>query len=254
MGAGHSHVLFSHSETGVHRLVPEAKVAATLLFIGAVVATPRSAFWAFGVDALLLVGVALAARVSLLRLARRLVLELPFLAFAFFLPLIGRGPRVDVLWFSVSESGTWGAWNILVKGTIGVAATSLLGATTTVPELLGALGRLRVPRVIVEIASFMVRYLEVVTNEMRRMRIARLSRGHDPRWIWQARAVATSAGALFIRSFERGERVHLAMLSRGYDGTLYRSDPTAIVVRDWALTLMIPTGALAVCLTAVLVR
>ena len=30
------------------------------------------------------------------------------------------------------------------------------------------------------------------------------------------------AGVLFIRSYERGERVHLAMLSRGYDGHLPR--------------------------------
>ena len=50
------------------------------------------------------------------------------------------------------------------------------------------------------------------------MRRARLSRGHDPRFLWQVGATARGVGALFVRSYERGERVHLAMLSRGFDG------------------------------------
>ena len=41
-------------------------------------------------------------------------------------------------------------------------------------------------------------------------------RGDDPRWIWQVRALARTAGALFVRAYERGERVYVAMLARGY--------------------------------------
>jgi cobalt/nickel transport system permease protein len=68
--------------------------------------------------------------------------------------------------------------------------------------------------------GFMLRYLEVVGDELRRMRIASASRGfsaRDPRH-WPV--LAKGVGALFIRSFERGERVHLAMVSRGYSGRL----------------------------------
>ena len=36
--------------------------------------------------------------------------------------------------------------------------------------------------------------------------------------------LATGLGALFVRSFERGERVHLALVSRGYDGRLPAPD------------------------------
>ena len=50
------------------------------------------------------------------------------------------------------------------------------------------------------------------------MRIARESRGRDPRWRYQAIAVARTGGSLFVRTYERGERVHMAMLARGYDG------------------------------------
>ena len=124
-------------------------------------------------------------------------------------------PHTEVLGMSLSVPGLWGAWNILIKGTLGVAATGLLVATTDVRDLLQALDRLHVPKAFTAIAGFMIRYGEVIAGELRQMRIARISRGHDPRWIWQARAVAATAGTLFIRSYERGERVYLAMASRG---------------------------------------
>ena len=109
-----------HGHSPVHELA-EAKVAATVLFVFAVVVTPREAFWAFGLDAAIVIAVALVAAVPLGRLARRLVIELPFLAFALFLPFIGQGERVQVGFLSLSVAGLWGAWNILIKGTLGVA-------------------------------------------------------------------------------------------------------------------------------------
>jgi cobalt/nickel transport system permease protein len=250
MGAGHSHRLFVHGDSPVHHLPPECKVAATVLFVFTVVATPRAAFWAFGLYGLIVVGLAVIAGVALPKLAKRLVIELPFLAFALFLPFIGRGERVQVGFLSLSVAGLWGAWNILVKGTLGVAATSLLGATTTVPELLRGLERLKMPKPIVAITGFMVRYGDVITDDMRRMKIARESRGYDPRWFWQARAVATSAGTLFIRSYERGERVYVAMLSRGYEGALPTLDSTPTARRDWLVALALPGAAAAICVAA----
>ena len=65
----------------------------------------------------------------------------------------------------------------------------------------------------------MLRYIDLIAAEARRMRLARLSRGHDPRFLWQLGATARGVGALFVRSYERGERVHLAMLSRGLPGS-----------------------------------
>ena len=128
-----------------------------------------------------------------------------------------------MLGLSLSEPGLWAAWNIVAKGTLGVLAAIVLASTTPVADLLLGLERLRVPRVLTSIAGFMVRYLDVIAGEAARMRIARASRGYDPRWLWQARAIAASAGTLFVRSYERGERVHLAMCSRGYAGVDARS-------------------------------
>jgi cobalt/nickel transport system permease protein len=256
-GHGHAHGLYRPGTSVVHRLAPPAKVAATLAFVVAVVATPRTAFWAFGAHALLVVVVARLARLPLPTLARRLAVELPFVAFAVFLPLVGEAPRTEVpgLGVALSEPGLWAAWNILAKGTLGVAATILLASTTSVAELLYGLDRLRVPRAFTAIAGFMVRYAEVITGEARRMRIARLSRGHDPRWLWQGRALAATAGTLFIRSFERGERIHVAMLARGYTGELPPAagdthDDRAVRRREALLVALVPTVAALVALTA----
>ena len=219
-GSGVTTHLVHDGDTIVHRLPASTKIATTVLFVLAVVATPRDAVWAFAVDLGVVVAVMVAARLPRRLVTRRLRIELPFLAFALFLPIVGQAPRVDVLGLPLSEPGLAAAWNILVKGTLGVLAAIVLAATTPIAELLHGLRRLRVPAAPVAIAGFMARYLDVITGEANRMRVARLSRGYDPRWIWEARAFAASTGTLFVRAYERGERVHLAMLSRGYSGTI----------------------------------
>jgi cobalt/nickel transport system permease protein len=222
---GHAHgdgldSLYVAGESPVHRVAPEVKIAATVAYVFAVVATPREALWALGADLVLLAGVVGLAGLRPALVARRLRIEIPFLLFAAFMPFTGAGPRVDILGVSLSEPGLWAAWNIVAKGTLGVAASIVLAATTPVADLLRGLDRLHVPRVITAIAGFMVRYLGIVAGEARRMHVARQSRGYDPRWLWQARGMAASAGTLFVRSYERGERVYVAMVARGYDGTM----------------------------------
>jgi cobalt/nickel transport system permease protein len=250
VAAGHAHPLYLPGASPLHRAPPQCKVAASVLFVLAVVATPREAVWAYGVYALLLLGLARVGRVPLPLLARRLVIEVPFVLFAVLLPVVGQGERVEVLGLPLAREGLWAAWNILVKGTLGVTASLIVAATTPVPELLRGLERLRLPRAFTTIAGFMVRYADVIADELRRMRIARLSRGYDPRWIWQARAVAATAGTLFIRSYERGERVYLAMVSRGYAGSMPVLEDLAATRRQWLAALAVPAAAAVVAVTA----
>jgi cobalt/nickel transport system permease protein len=110
------------------------------------------------------------------------------------------------------------AWGLVAKGTIGVMSSLTLAATTEPSDVLLGLRRLRMPELIVQIMGFMIRYLDVVTADLGRMVVAMRSRGVEPRSPRHWPVLARSLGALFIRSYERGERVHLAMLSRGYDG------------------------------------
>jgi cobalt/nickel transport system permease protein len=223
MGAGHGHKLHFHGHSPVHRAPAHLKVLALLGFMLLVVATPGDWLPVFAGYLAVLVAVVAVSRVPATYLLRRTVVEVPFVVFALLMPFIATGPRVDVLGVAVSQPGLTAAWTLLVKGTLGVLASLTLAATTEPRDLLAGLERLRVPNLLVQIMGFMVRYLDVVTDEMARMRVARQSRGFDARDIRHWPILARSSGALFIRSYERGERVHLAMLSRGYTGTMPRA-------------------------------
>lgn len=259
MGAGHTHGasrsvsdgLYVHGHTPLHRLPAEVKLVGLLAFVVTVVATPREQAWAFGVYALLLVGLVALTRLRPGLVLRRMVIEVPFLVFAVLLPFVALGERVDVAGLSLSVDGLLGGFNILAKGTLGVVAAILLSATTTPRDLVVGLQRLRVPALFVTILSFMVRYLDVVVDDMRRMALARASRGFEARHLGHVPVVAKAAGALFIRSYERGERVHLAMVSRGFTGTMPQltaprptSGQWALVVGGWLLVAAVATTAL----------
>lgn len=220
MGAGHGHRLHFHGHSPVHRAPAHLKVLVLVGFMLVVVATPAQVRSAFAAYALVVVAVITLSRVPFGYVAKRMVIEVPFVVFAVLMPFISHGPRTEVLGLEVSEPGLLAATGLLMKGTLGVSAALTLAATTEPAALLAGLQRLRVPDLLVQIAGFMVRYLDVVSAELARMMVAMRSRGCDPRSPRHWPAMARGLGALFIRSYERGERVHLAMLSRGYDGRL----------------------------------
>jgi cobalt/nickel transport system permease protein len=220
MGAGHGHRLHYHGHSPVHRAAAHRKLLALLGFVLVVVATPPDWFAAYAVYLAVVLAVVLVSAVPPTYILKRLVVEVPFVVFAMLMPFIATGPRVEVLGVSVSQAGLVAGWALLAKGTLGVLASLTLAATTEPRDVLVGLERLRLPAQLVQIMGFMIRYVDVVTDEMRRMRIALESRGFSARNPRHWPVVARSAGALFIRSYERGERVHLAMVSRGYTGSL----------------------------------
>lgn len=246
MGAGHAHALYVHEHSLVHRLAPQVKVASALSFVFLVAITPREAIWGFLIYATAIAAVAMVSKIKPSFMAVRMLGILPFVAFAFLIPFIASGQQIEVLGVDVSREGLWAAWNILAKASIGAATSIVLAATTEVPDILAGMNRLKVPVVLTSIAGFMIRYLELIVEEIGRIRIAMASRGYDPRWLWQARPIAASAGAMFVRSYERGERVYDAMVARGFTGEipeLRRRDPSA---RDWLAGALLPVLGLLV--------
>ncbi len=250
MGAGHAHALYVHEHSPIHRLAPEAKLVAAFIFVFAVALTPREAVWAFLVYAAALGAIIAVANVPARFVMARLLVVLPFIAFAFLVPFIASGEQVEVIGISVSRDGLWGMWNIVAKATIGATVSITLAATTEIPEMLRGMAVLKVPAPLTAIAMFMVRYLELVAGELGRMRVAMTARGYDPRWLWQARPIAASAGALFIRSYERGERVHAAMLSRGYSGTMPDLNRRRATGAEWRLAALLPVLGAVVAVVA----
>ncbi len=253
MGAGHRHALYVHEHSAVHRLPAQVKVVATFTFTIVVATTPASDVVAFaGLAAALAVAIRV-ARVPFGFLLPRLAVVTPFLLAAALLPFVASGPRVEVFGIAVAVEGVWGGFGLAARAILGAAGSLLLVATTEVPDLLRGLERLRVPTLLTQIAAFMIRYLEVIAGEVGRQRTAMTARGYDPRWLWQLRPLAAGLGTLFIRSYERGERVHAAMLARGFAGRLPRTVAERDAERaDWLFALVLPVTAVLVRVTTTL--
>lgn len=237
--------------TALHREAAHGKILSLIAFVVAVVATPPRTMWPYGVHLLVLLAIVLIARVPAARLARGALIETPFLLFAVSLPFVADGPTVTILGgVEVSELGLWAAGSLLAKATLSVLATLVLAYTTTPLELLGGLRRLRFPAALTEILSFMLRYQAVVGEQWRRMGIARASRGFTPRTPAAWPVLGNSLGVLFIRSFELGERVHLAMLARGYTGVFPAAVQPPPARAHWAALAVAPAVAAAATILA----
>jgi cobalt/nickel transport system permease protein len=227
----------------IHRLDPRAK----LLGFGGItivaVSAPLEAWASYAACALALTATAALARIQPRTIWSRARVVLPVVLFvALFLPFARKGgASVELGPVTVSEAGLATFATVSAKAVLGTVSAVMLGVTTSFPDVLHALERLRSPRLLVLIAAFMYRYLHVIAGEGRRMRAALVARGYRPDHALQAGAMGRVATALFLRSYERGERVHLAMLARGWSTNMPRLDPLVLTRADavFALALLV---------------
>jgi len=216
----------------VHRLDPRTRILTALTFVLAVAATPSTGWPAFVLYAILIAGLILLAQLPPLYVLKRSAVILPFVVMiAAFAPFLPGGEVVGScnLWIwhmSITYDGLTMLWNTAAKAWLSILGLVVLSATTPFPQLLKGLERLGVPQVMVMILSLMYRYIFVLVDETMRMQRARESRSvaasppFSRRWLRQIKAVGGVVGALFIRSYERGERIYWAMLARGSDGEI----------------------------------
>ena len=235
--------LAGSSTSPIHRLDPRAKLLGLLSVTVVAVSAPLARWPVYAACGATLVAVAALARITPAVIWRRARAVLPLILFvAAFVPLFRHGGTSWSLGpFTVSEAGLGVLGAVAAKATIGTVSAVLLGATTVFPDVLRGLDLLRVPRLFTLIAAFMYRYLFVIVSELQRMRTALIARAYRPRHALQAGAVGRVASAMFLRSYRRGERVYLAMLARGYSGTMPAMSPLAFRRAD-ALFL----GAIAI--------
>jgi cobalt/nickel transport system permease protein len=246
--------LYLHRHSVVHQIPPHIKILAGLLFIVVAVSTDITNWPAFVAYFAIIITITQIAKLPIITVFKRSLIEVPFVLFALLMPFFGTGEVVEVGSLNLYVDGLLAGASIVVKGTLGILVAINLSATTTAREILNGLEILKMPTPMVQIASFMLRYVNVVNDEMLRMAVARASRGFEATGVRQWPVLATAAGALFIRSYERGERVHLAMIARGYQGDLPKPEKINNSARYWAIGLAVPFIALIISLLSRWVR
>jgi cobalt/nickel transport system permease protein len=215
----------------IHAADARLKFLVTIGFILSLSLLPVGSFVAIGLAWAALIVVTLAARIGPARVIKASFVALPFVAAAVPLIFTKEGDPIGDINFGLftltaSGEGLTQFATILLKSWVSVQAAVLLTFSTRFPDLVEALRALRVPAIIVAVISFMYRYLAVLTDEATRMMRARASRSGSADGsgggsvIWRAKVVGSMVGSLFIRAYERSERIYAAMQSRGFDGTM----------------------------------
>jgi cobalt/nickel transport system permease protein len=233
----------------LHQVDARVKLVLALAFILSVSLAPVGAWPVYILLFALTLSAAIVSELEISYVMRRAFLAAPFVLAA--LPVLV-SVEGTVLWvvslgrlsLSVTAAGMERFLSIALKSWLSVQMAVLLTSTTPLTQLLVAMRTLRMPRLLIAVLGLMWRYLAVLMDEAVRMMRARESRSGS--WqgsgggslLWRARVTGAIAGTLFLRGYERSERIYNAMLARGYDGTI-RSFPLAALSAKELLVLIV---------------
>ncbi|WP_418790656.1 cobalt ECF transporter T component CbiQ [Phosphitispora sp. TUW77] len=243
---------FAKLESPLHAMDPRLKALAIILFIfiSATLTNPQflAAAVVFWIIILLL------SRIPASYVVRRLTWVIPFAGVLILLfPFITPG---DMIWnadlriirISATSQGLERALMLLLRVLASVLAIVTLMSTTRFNNLMKALSDLRVPAIIIQMLEFTIRYIFVIIDELKRMSRARKARGFVlGRNLWHFHTIKTLAqlvGLMFIRAYERGDRVYIAMISRGFTGKTNSMNNFVICSKDYLLASLISLVAI----------
>ncbi|NWF62755.1 MAG: cobalt ECF transporter T component CbiQ [Chloroflexi bacterium] len=239
---------YHDKESFIHRLDPRVKTVVTIVFILSNALLPDGAWLAFGAAWLFLLAANWLSQLGLGYTLKRSLIALPFALIAITVLFSIPGKPLTtfpfLFWdFTITDAGLLRFVSILIRSWLSVQIAILLVAVTRFPDLIHALEHLRVPLALTTIIAFLYRYLFVLTDEVFRLLRARESRSaavtglRSGRGVmWRAKVAGNMAGQLFLRSYERSDRIYNAMIARGYAGYLYTLNPHEMKSQDYFAT------------------
>ncbi|MFC1935207.1 cobalt ECF transporter T component CbiQ [Chloroflexota bacterium] len=243
----------------LHRADSRVKLILTLGFIFSVTATPPWAWPVFLFFAALEWTLIVSSRLSVIGTLKRSLLAAPFMLIA--APTVFTKPGTELFTIPVfswtwvaTDEGTVFFLSVLAKSWISVIAAGTLAAVTPFSDLAKAMRHLHIPRILVAIVSFMYRYLFVLVDETLRLmrareaRSAKIGRKAGGPLLWRWRVAGHMVGSLFLRTYERSERIYMAMVSRGYNGEviIMRQRPLSFPEQALILTVFVVFAAVEV--------
>jgi cobalt/nickel transport system permease protein len=238
---------YHETNSFIHRLDPRVKVVVTVAFILSNALLPDGTWIAFGLSWLFLLLANIFSNLGIGFTLKRSFVALPFALVAITVLFSGSGQSLTAFHFlfwdlTITDIGVLRFVTILIRSWLSVQMAILLVATTRFPDIIHALEHLRVPSILTTIIAFLYRYLFVLGDEVFRLIRARESRsaalavsgGRSGRSVvWRAKVAGNMAGQLFLRSYERSDRVYNAMVARGYKGHLETTNPHELRRRDY---------------------
>jgi len=228
---------YHHTDSFIHRLDPRVKVVVTVAFILSNALLPDGAWMAFGLSWLFLLLANALSELGLFFTLKRSLIALPFALVAVTVLFSIPGEPLTTFHFifwdlTITDAGLLRFESILVRSWLSVQMALLLVGTARFPDIVHALEHLRVPSILTTIIAFLYRYLFVLADEVFRLLRAREARSAAVPGVraggsvaWRAGVAGSMAGQLFLRSYERSDRVYNAMLARGYTGHMQTINP-----------------------------
>ncbi len=264
---------YQFTNSPLHHLSPIVKVVVTVLFIFSNALLPDGAWLSFAISWVIILTLSLLGRLGWSYTLKRSFIILPF-ALAGISALFSLPGKTLAIWqlgsleLILTDAGLLRFESILVRSWLSVQFAILLVATTTFPDLIHALEHLRLPKMLVTVIAFLYRYMSIISDEALRLLRARQSRsavlpkdkprskGFSPstssqemtkvvttrngrNLLWRARTAGNMVGQLFLRSYERSDRIYYAMLSRGYSGHIRTLNPHRMESHDWLLIALV---------------
>lgn len=241
---------YHEKESFLHRLDPRVKVLVTVVFIISNALLPDGAWVAFGFAWLFVLVCNLLSKLGIGYTLKRSIIALPFALIAITVLFSIPGKPLTTFNFmmmdlTITDMGLLRFVSILIRSWLSVQMAILLVAVTRFPDLIHALEHLRIPAVLTTIIAFLYRYLFVLTDEVFRLLRAREARSaavpgsrSGGGVVWRAKVAGNMAGQLFLRSYERSDRIYNAMVARGYAGHLYTLNPHEMRSADYYATAL----------------
>ena len=241
----HAFDQYHFSQSRIHSLDPRVKVLIMVGFILSNAILPDGSWFAFALAWLMLLFANDQSGLGLGFTLKRSIVALPFALVAvsaIFSPLGEPLAEWNLGFISLipTDYGVIRFLSILARSWLSVQMAILLVATTQFPDLIHAFEHLRVPRSLTTVVAFLFRYLFVLTDEAFRLMRAREARSagiqgnkRGGSLLWRVKVTGSMAGQLFLRSYERSDRIYQAMVSRGYTGHIRTLNPHEMTQSDW---------------------
>jgi len=241
---------YHDTKSFIHQLDPRVKVVVTIAFILSNALLPDGAWLAFVCSWALLLLPNAFSNLGITFSFKRSFIALPFALIAITVLFSIPGKPLTtfqlLMWdLTITDAGLVRFVSIVIRSWLSVQMAILLVATTRFPDIVHALEHLRVPSILTTIIAFLYRYLFVLADEVFRLLRAREARSAAVPGVraggsvaWRAGVAGSMAGQLFLRSYERSDRVYNAMLARGYTGHLNTMNPHELHRVDYLTTAL----------------